>query len=90
MDVEFEEVEELVGYEVDGAIHVFLDAEVEFEGTPGFVAYGEWNVLKLARGICDLRILLDLEDGRRKVSCGLCHTCSPVSLDRVLARFVAL
>lgn len=51
MDIEFEEVEELIGYEVDGAIEVALDAEVEFEGPPGFIARGEGDILELARGV---------------------------------------
>lgn len=54
MDVEFEEVEELVGYKVDGAVYVFFDAEEEFEGAARFVAHGEGDVLEVASGVCDL------------------------------------
>jgi hypothetical protein len=41
VDVELKQVEEFVGYEVDGAVYVFLDAEVEFEGASGFIT--EWK-----------------------------------------------
>jgi hypothetical protein len=51
VDVELEQVEEFVGYEVDGAVYVFFDAEVEFEGASGFVADGEGYVLELAGSI---------------------------------------
>lgn len=54
VDVEFEEVEEFVGYEVDGAVDFALDAEEELEGAAGFIAYGEGDVLELARGIGDV------------------------------------
>ena len=71
MDVEFEEVEEFVGYEVDGAVYFFFDAEVEFERAAGFVAYGEGNVLELAGGIGDLRMVLDLEGMWEEVEGGI-------------------
>jgi hypothetical protein len=47
-------VEELVGYEVNGAVHIFLDAKVEFERPTGLVARRECNVLQLAARIGDV------------------------------------
>jgi hypothetical protein len=58
MNVELEQVEELVRYEVNGAIDVFFNAKVEFEGTSGFVADWEGYVLKLARCVDNLGVLL--------------------------------
>jgi hypothetical protein len=58
MDVEFEQVEELVGYEINGAVHVFFNAKVEFEGTSGFIADREGYVLKLARCVDNLEVVL--------------------------------
>lgn len=55
MDVEFEEVEEGVGDEVDGAVEVAFDAEGEFKWAAGFVAGWERDVLELAGCVCDLR-----------------------------------
>jgi hypothetical protein len=54
VDVELKEVEEFVGHEVDGAVEVAFDAEVELEGAACFVADGEGDVLELARGVCYL------------------------------------
>lgn len=54
MDVEFEEMKELVRNKVNRAIDVFLYAKEEFEGSAGFVAGWEWDILELARGIRDL------------------------------------
>ena len=51
MDVELEEVEERVGYKVNGAVDVALDAEGEFEGTACFITGWEGDVLELAAGI---------------------------------------
>jgi hypothetical protein len=58
VDVEFEEVEEFVGYEVDGTVYVALDAEVKFEGAPSLVAGGEGDVLELVGGVGDLEMVL--------------------------------
>lgn len=71
VDVEFEEVEELVGYEVDGAVYFSFDAEVEFEGAACLVAHGERNVLELAGGIGDLRMVLAFEGLREEVEVGI-------------------
>jgi hypothetical protein len=57
VDVEFEEVEEFVGHEIDGAVYIFFHSEVEFEGPPGFIADGERNVLELAGGVDDLVVM---------------------------------
>jgi hypothetical protein len=54
VDVKFEQVEELVGDKVDGAVYVFFEAEVEFEGAPGFVAGGEGYVLEMACCVGDV------------------------------------
>lgn len=56
MDVELEQVKEGVGHEVDGAVDVALDAEVQFQGSPGFVAGWEGYVLEVAGGVCNLGI----------------------------------
>jgi hypothetical protein len=45
VDVEFQQVEELIGDEVNGAVYVFFEAEEKFEGPPRFVACGEGYVL---------------------------------------------
>ena len=45
MDVEFEEVEEGVADEVDGAVDFALLPVVEFEGSSGLVANGEGDPL---------------------------------------------
>jgi len=55
VDVEFEEVEEGVGDEVDGAVEVAFDAEGEFKRASGFIAGWEGDVLELAGCVCDLR-----------------------------------
>lgn len=52
MDVEFEEVEEWVGYKVDSAIYIFFDTKKELERSPSFIASREGNVLELALGVC--------------------------------------
>lgn len=54
MDVEFEEVEEGIVDEVDGAVYVLFDAEEEFEWAAGFVAGGEGDVGELAGGVLDV------------------------------------
>lgn len=54
MDVEFEEVEEFVGHEGDGAVEVVLCAEVQLERALGFVACREGDVLQGAGGVGDL------------------------------------
>jgi hypothetical protein len=54
VDVEFKQVEEFIGDEVNGAVEVAFNAEGEFEGASGFVAEGEGYVLKLSGGVCDL------------------------------------
>lgn len=62
-------MEEFVGYEVDGAVYVFFEAEEEFEGSTRFVADREGDVLEVAGGIGDLLVwsvrvsgfVLDLE-----------------------------
>ena len=55
MDVEFELVEEGVVDFGDGAVDVFLDAEEEFEGAPGFVAGREGDVGEFVRyGVGDV------------------------------------
>ena len=85
MDLEFQEVKEFVGYEVDGAVEVALDAKVEFEGPPGFVARGEGDVLELARGVGDLWRCVRMVGGRIVkvgLECVWGRTCSPVSLRR--------
>jgi hypothetical protein len=51
VDVEFEEVEEGVGYEFDGAVLFRLDAVVEFERFACFVAVGEGRPFYLVRGV---------------------------------------
>ena len=54
VDVEFEEVEERVVDEVDGAVDFLLDAEEEFEGPARFVAGWEGDVGELAGCIVDV------------------------------------
>jgi hypothetical protein len=54
VDVEFEKVEKLVGYEFNGAVDIVLEAEMEFERSLGLGAEGEGYVLELTRGVCDL------------------------------------
>lgn len=54
MHVEFEEVEELVSHEVDGAIDLLLDTEKQFERSAGLVARREGYVLQLAVGVNDV------------------------------------
>lgn len=49
MNVELEEVEEGVVDEVDGAVYVALNAEVELEGAAGFVAGEGGDVGELVR-----------------------------------------
>jgi hypothetical protein len=84
VDVEFEEVEEFVGYEVDGAVYVFFHAEVEFEGPARFVADWERDVLELAGRVDDLRgVRIMREVGMRWLRQR--RTCSPVSLGYGLA-----
>jgi hypothetical protein len=58
VNVEFEEMEEFVGHEVDGAVYIALDAEVEFEGAASLVAGGEGDVLELVGGVGDLDMAL--------------------------------
>ncbi len=48
MDVELEEVEEGVVYEVYRAVDILLDAEEEFEGSSCLVTYWEGDVGELA------------------------------------------
>lgn len=54
MDVEFEQVEEGVVDEVDGAVDVLFDAEEELERAPGFVAGWEGDVGQLACSVGDV------------------------------------
>lgn len=52
MDVELQQVEERVIYEVECTIDVLLDAEQELERSTGLIACCEWNVLKCAGSVC--------------------------------------
>jgi hypothetical protein len=61
VDVEFQQVEEFVSYEVNGAIYVALDAEVQFEGAAGFVAGRKGNVLELIGGVGDLGVGVSID-----------------------------
>ena len=54
MDVEFEEVEEGVGDEGDGAVELGLNAVLQFEGFAGFIAHGERDVLELVIFVRDV------------------------------------
>lgn len=54
MNVELEEVEEGIVYEVDRAVDVLLDAEEEFEGSSRFVTCWEGDVGELAQGVGDV------------------------------------
>ena len=54
MDVEFQEVEEGVGHEVDSAIDLLLHAEEELQGPPRFVARREGDVLQLPVRVGDV------------------------------------
>lgn len=74
MDVELEEVEELVGYEVDGAIDFLFDSEEEFERPAGFVAAWEGDVLELPRGVG--YVFASFAGGRLVLQLG-CQTCRP-------------
>jgi hypothetical protein len=47
-------VEELVCYEVDGAVYVLFYAKEEFERTVGFVTDREGYVLEVTGGVHDL------------------------------------
>ena len=69
MDVVFEEVEEGVVDEGDGAVDVALDAEVEFKWAPGFVAGWEGRVEEVALGVGHV-----LAFAAREVSSGLRKT----------------
>lgn len=60
VDVEFQQVEEAVGDEFDGAVYLALDAEEEFEGAPGFVARREGDVLELAVDVGDVLACLSV------------------------------
>lgn len=48
MDVEFEEMKELVSYEIDCTVDVFFHAEEEFERSTRFVARWERNIHELS------------------------------------------
>jgi hypothetical protein len=54
MYVEFEEVEEGIGYEVECAVYVFFDAEEKLQRLAGLVTDGEGYVLELTAGVGDL------------------------------------
>ena len=70
MDVELEEMEEGIVYEIDRAVDVLLDAEEEFEGSPRFVAGGEGDVGELAGGVCDVFARVSaLKISMRNTSC---------------------
>ena len=51
MGVVFEQVEEGVVDEVEGAVEVALNAEIELEWSAGLVAHGEGDVLEIAGAV---------------------------------------
>jgi hypothetical protein len=68
MDVEFEEVEECIIYELDSAVNVLLDAKEKFEWSARLVACWERYVGQLSRFVGNVFTCVTANDVRQDTS----------------------